>query len=60
MSFLEDQFPNRFEVGNTQSVLEPDYSFFILSKVFASSFYDQLPDIVDVFIILLSFFDLPL
>jgi hypothetical protein len=38
MSFLEDQLPNRFDVGNTQSVFEPYYSFFILSKVFASSF----------------------
>jgi hypothetical protein len=38
MSFLEDQLPNMFDVGDTQSVLEPYYSLFVLSKVLASSF----------------------
>jgi hypothetical protein len=38
MSFLEDQFPNRLDIGNTQAVLEPYHTFCILPKIFASSF----------------------
>jgi hypothetical protein len=55
MGFFENQFPDQFDVGNTQSVLEPYYSFFILSKILAFSIFDQLPDLVDFFIILLTF-----
>jgi hypothetical protein len=54
MSFLENQFPDRFDVGNTQSVLEPYHSFCIFAEILAFSIYDQLPDLVDPLIILLT------
>jgi hypothetical protein len=38
MSFLEDQLLNGLDIGNTQMVLEPYHTFYILPKVFASSF----------------------
>jgi hypothetical protein len=38
MSFLEDQLSNRLDIENTQTVLEPYHTFYIFSKVFASSF----------------------
>jgi hypothetical protein len=60
MSFLEDQFPNRLDIGNTQAVLEPYHTFCILSKVFTSSFQDQLPDFTNLLIILLCLFEFPL
>jgi hypothetical protein len=57
MGFLENQFPDRFDVRNTQSVLEPYHSFCILTKILAFSIYDQLSDLVDLPIILLTFPD---
>jgi hypothetical protein len=36
MSFLENQFPDRFDVGNTQSILEPYHSFCVFTKILAS------------------------
>jgi hypothetical protein len=54
MSFLENQFPNRGDVGNTQSVLEPYHSFYIFMEILAFSIYDQLPDLIDFLIILLT------
>jgi hypothetical protein len=60
MSFLEDQLPNGLDIGNTQTVLEPYHTFCIFPKVFASSFQNQLPDFIDLLIILLCFLDLPL
>jgi hypothetical protein len=56
MGFLENQFPDRFDVGNTQSVLEPYHSFCIFMEILAFSIYDQLLDLVDLLIILLTFF----
>jgi hypothetical protein len=57
MSFLENQFSDRFDIGNTQSVLEPYHSFCIFMEILAFSIYDQLPDLVDFLIILLTFPD---
>jgi hypothetical protein len=37
MSFLEDQFPNRLDIGNTQAVFEPYHTFCIFPKIFASA-----------------------
>jgi hypothetical protein len=37
MSFLEDQLPNRLDIGNTQAVFEPYHTFCIFLKVFASA-----------------------
>jgi hypothetical protein len=54
MSFFENQFPDRFDVGNTQSILEPYHSFYVFTEILAFSIYDQLPDLVDVLIILLA------
>jgi hypothetical protein len=57
MSFLENQFPDQFDVGNTQSILEPYHSFCIFTEILAFPIYDQLPDLVDLLIILLTFPD---
>jgi hypothetical protein len=46
MSFLENQFPDRFDVGNTQSILELYHSFCIFTEILAFSIYDQLWDLV--------------
>jgi hypothetical protein len=54
MSFLENQFPDWFDIENTQSVLEPYHSFCIFTEILALSIYDQLPDLVDFLIILLT------
>jgi hypothetical protein len=54
MSFLENQFPDLFDVGNTQSILEPYHSFCVFTEILAFSIYDQLPDLVDLLIILLA------
>jgi hypothetical protein len=55
MSFLENQFPDRFDIGNTQTVLEPYHFFCIFTEILAFSIYDQLTDLVDLLIILLTF-----
>jgi hypothetical protein len=57
MGFLENQFPDRFDIGNTQSVLEPYHSFCILMEILVFSIYDQLSDLVNLLIILLTFPD---
>ena len=54
----ENQFPDRFDVENTQSVIEPYHSFCIFTEILAFSIYDQLPDLVDFLIILLTFPDI--
>jgi hypothetical protein len=51
MSFLENQFPDRFDVGNTQSILD---SFCVFTEILAFSIYNQLPDLADLLIILLA------
>ena len=33
MSFLENQFPDRFDVGNAQPILEPYHSFCIFTEI---------------------------
>jgi hypothetical protein len=60
MSFLEDQLPNRQDIGNTQAVLEPYHTFCIFPKIFAFAFQNQLSDLTDLLIILLRLFDFPL
>jgi hypothetical protein len=55
MGFLENQFPDQFDVENTQSVLEPYNSFCIFTEILAFSIDDQLLDLVDFLIILLTF-----
>jgi hypothetical protein len=41
MSFLENQFSDRFDVENTQSILEPYHSFCIFMEILAFSIYDS-------------------
>jgi hypothetical protein len=57
MGFLENQFLDRIDVRNTQSVLEPYHSFCIFTEILAFFIYDQLPDLIDLLIILLTFPD---
>jgi hypothetical protein len=57
MSFLENQFSDRFDVGNTQSILEPYHSFCIFMEILAFSIYDQLSDLIDLLIIFLTLSD---
>ncbi len=57
MSLLENQLPDRGDVGNTQPILEPYHSFCIFMEILAFSIYDQLSDLVDLLIILLTFPD---
>jgi hypothetical protein len=57
MSFLENQFLDWFDIGNTYSLLEPYHPFCIFAEILAFSIYDQLPDLVDLLIILLTFPD---
>jgi hypothetical protein len=54
MSFLENQFPDRFDVGNAQPILEPYHSFCVFSEIWTFPIYDQLPDLIDLLIILLA------
>jgi hypothetical protein len=58
MSFLENQFPDRFDVGNAQSILEPHHSFCVLTEIGAFPIYDQLPDLVDLLIVFLALPDI--
>jgi hypothetical protein len=37
MGFLENQFPNRFDVKNAQPIFEPYYAFCVFPKVLAFS-----------------------
>jgi hypothetical protein len=53
MGFLENQFPDRFDVRNTQSILEPYHSY-IFMEILAFPIYDQLPDLIVLLIILLT------
>jgi hypothetical protein len=55
MSFLENQFSDRFDVGNAQSILEPYHSFYVFTEVFAFSIYDQLSNLIDLLIVFLTF-----
>jgi hypothetical protein len=57
MSFLENQFPDRCDVGNAQPILEPYHSFYIFTEIWTFSIYDQLTDLVDLPVVLLTFPD---
>jgi hypothetical protein len=58
MSFLENQFPNQFDVGNTQFILEPYQSFCVFTEIWTFPFHDQLSDLVDLLIIFLALPDI--
>jgi hypothetical protein len=55
MSFLENQLPDRFDVGNAYSILEPYHSY-VFTEVFAFAISDQLSNLVDL---LIAFLTLP-
>jgi hypothetical protein len=56
MSFLENQFPDRFDAENAQSILEPYHSF-IFTEVFAFPIYDK-SNLVDLLIVILALPDI--
>jgi hypothetical protein len=58
MSFLENQFSDRFDIGNAQSNLEPYHSFCVFTEVFSFPTYDQLLNLVDLLIIFLTLPDI--
>jgi hypothetical protein len=60
MSFLKNQFPNRFDVGNTQPIFESDHAFYVFMEIFAFPIYDQLSNLVDLLIVFLTIFDFSL
>jgi hypothetical protein len=60
MSFLENQFPNRFDIGNTQSILKPYNVFLVFTEILVFPIYDQLPNFIDIRIIFLPILDLSL
>ena len=47
MRFLENQFPDRFDVGNAQPILKPHHAFYIFTKIFAFNIQDQLSNFID-------------
>jgi hypothetical protein len=57
MSFLENQFSDRFDVGNAQPIIEPYHSFIIFTEIWTFPIDDQLPDLVDLLIVFLTFPD---
>jgi hypothetical protein len=58
MSFLENQFPDRFDVGNAQPILEPYHSFCIFTEIWTFPIYGQLSDLVNLLVILLALPDI--
>jgi hypothetical protein len=58
MSFPKNQFPDQFDVGNTQPILELYHSFCMFTEILAFFIYDQLPDLIDLLIILLALPDI--
>jgi hypothetical protein len=54
MSFLENQFPDRFDVGNAWPILEPYHSFCIFTEIWTFSIFDQLLDLVDLLVVFLT------
>jgi hypothetical protein len=60
MSLLENQLPNRFDVGNAQPIFEPYHAFCVFTEIFAFPIYDQLLNLVDLLIIFLPILDLSL
>jgi hypothetical protein len=53
MSFLENQFLDRFDVRNARPILEPYHSH-VFTEIWAFPIYDQLPDLVDLIIVFLT------
>ena len=41
MNFLENQFLDRFDVGNAQPIFKPHHTFYVFTKIWAFPFYDQ-------------------
>jgi hypothetical protein len=58
MNFLENQFLDRFDVENAQSILEPYHPFCVFMEVFAFPIDDQLSNHVDLLIVFLTFLDI--
>jgi hypothetical protein len=58
MGFLENQFQDRFDVGNTQPILEPHHSFNIFTEIWTFPIDDQLSDPVDLLIVFLTLPDI--
>jgi hypothetical protein len=48
--------PDRFDVGNAYSILEPYHSFYVFTEVFAFAISNQLSNLVDL---LIAFLTLP-
>jgi hypothetical protein len=57
MSFLENHFLNQGDVGNAQSIFEPYHSFCIFTEIWTFPIDDQLADLIDFLIILLTLSD---
>jgi hypothetical protein len=60
MSFLKNQFLDRFDVGNAPLILKPHHAFCVFTEIFTFPIYDQLPNLVDLLIIFLTIFDFSL
>jgi hypothetical protein len=58
MSFLENQFPDQFDVGNMQPILKPYHSLYVFMEIWAFPFHDQLSDLVDLLIVFLALPDI--
>jgi hypothetical protein len=57
MSFLKNQLPDQFDMGNTQPILEPYHSFSIFVEIWTFPIYDQLSNLIDLLIVFLTFPD---
>jgi hypothetical protein len=58
MSFLENQLPDRFDVGNTQPILKPHHSSRVFMEIWAFPIYDPLLDLIDLLIVFLALPDI--
>jgi hypothetical protein len=58
MNFLEDHLLNRFDVRNAQHIFKPYYAFRVFREIFAFPIYDQLPNFIDLLIIVLALLDI--
>jgi hypothetical protein len=54
MSFLENQFPNRLDVRNTQPIFKQHHAFCVFTETLAFPIYDQLSNLIDLLIIFLA------
>jgi hypothetical protein len=60
MSFLKNQLPNRFDIGNAQPIFKPYHAFCVFPEIFAFPIYDQLPNFINLLIVFLTIFDFSL